>query len=142
MAPGDSVQRGDLLFETLDGSFDGLYMSGADITAPCDGTVASLPYAQGATLAKDAVAATLYTRESMCVSAEIPEENLKDLHEGDEVSIALSTDETHRYPGVVRMVSGVASADTANGVTFTAIIDFTPDEAVRYGSSVLVETAE
>ncbi|MBR1407705.1 MAG: HlyD family efflux transporter periplasmic adaptor subunit [Clostridia bacterium] len=139
---GQKVKRGDLLMETLTGDFDGLYMSGADITAPCDGTVASLPYGQGTTLTKNTVAATLYTKESMCVSTEIPEENLRDLREGDEVSIALSTDETHRYPGVVRMVSGVASADTANGVTFTALIDFTPDEAVRYGSSVLVETVE
>ena len=139
---GQKVKRGELLMETLTGEFDGLYMSGADITAPCDGTVASLPYGQGTTLAKNAVAALLYTSESMCVTAEIPEENLRDLHEGDRVQIELSTDETRRYEGTVRMISGVASEDTGAGVTFTAIIDFTPDYAVRYGSTVLVETAE
>ena len=76
------------------------------------------------------------------MTAEIPEENLRDLHEGDRVQIELSTDETRRYEGTVRMISGVASEDTGSGVTFTAIIDFTPDDAVRYGSTVLVETAE
>ena len=35
---GDTVKKGDLLFETLDGSFDGLYMSGTQIAADVAGT--------------------------------------------------------------------------------------------------------
>ena len=139
---GQEVKRGDLLMEVLNGSFDGLYMSGENITADADGTVANIPVSQGSTITKNAVAATLYARDDMCVEAEIPEENLKDIREGDRVTVSLSTDETHKYEGVVRMISGVASQNDSGAVTFTAWIDFTPDDAVRYGSSVLVETKE
>ena len=142
VADRQSVKRGDLVAEVLMGAFDGLYMSGADILADCDGVVATLPYNEGVTIAKNAVVATLYTQDDMCVEAAIPEENLKDIHEGDRVKIELATDETRRYEGVVRMISAVGSKDDAGAVTFTAWIDFTPDDAVRYGSSVLVETIE
>ncbi len=136
-----AVKRGDLLVELLIGKFDGLYMSGADIVAPREGTVAEIAVSEGATIAKDAVVAKLYTRDSMCVTAEIPEENLRDIAVGSRVRIKLSTDESREYEGTVRMISGVATADSSP-VTFTAWIDFTPDDAVRYGSTVTVETEE
>ena len=138
---GQAVKRGDLLVELLIGKFDGLYMSGADIVAPREGTVAEIAVSEGATIAKDAVVAKLYTRDSMCVTAEIPEENLRDIAVGSRVRIKLSTDESREYEGTVRMISGVATADSSP-VTFTAWIDFTPDDAVRYGSTVTVETEE
>ena len=90
---------------------------------------------------RDAVVAKLYTRDSMCVTAEIPEENLRDIAVGSRVRIKLSTDESREYEGTVRMISGVSTADSSP-VTFAAWIDFTPDDAVRYGSTVTVETEE
>ncbi len=101
--------------------------------------------------------ATIYTQDSICVTAEIPEENLKDIREGDTVELSLAVDETHKYEGTVRMISGVktekkktttdSSGNTTttvddSNVSFTAWIDFTPDEAVRFGSTMLVEKAE
>ena len=138
---GQAVKRGDLLVELLIGKFDGLYMSGANIVAPREGTVAEIAVSEGTTIAKDAMVARLYTRNSMCVTAEIPEENLRDIAVGSRVRIELSTDESREYEGTVRLISGVATADSSP-VTFTAWIDFTPDDAVRYGSTVTVETEE
>ena len=141
VSEGQAVKRGDLLLELLTGKFDGLYMSGADIAAPCEGTVAEISVSEGATVAKDAVVAKLYTRDEMCVTAEIPEENLRDVAVGSRVRIELVTDESREYEGTVRLISGVATANSSP-VTFTAWIDFAPDDAVRFGSTVTVETEE
>ena len=85
--------------------------------------------------------AVLYRREDMRVSAELPEDSLDQLSEGDSVHIELSADESREYTGTVTMISGVASQSTGE-VTYRVLIDFTPDDAVRYGMSVVVETLE
>ena len=141
---GQHVNRGDLLMELLTGDFDGLYMSGADITSTVTGTVATITPSQGDSVTKNSVVATVYTRDSMVVEAELPEDNLKDIHEGDSVTIKLATDESKSYEGTVRMISGVAtsSTSTSSEVTFTTWIDFEPDDNVRYGTSVIVETKD
>ena len=81
----------------------------------------------------------------------------KGIREGDTVELSLAVDETHKYEGTVRMISGGktekkktttdSSGNTTttvddSDVSFTAWIDFTPDEAVRFGSTMLVEKAE
>lgn len=66
---GDVVARGDLLFETLSGEFDGFYMSGNQILAEMDGTVAQLNLSQGDRIEKDSVAAVLYPSGSMRIEA-------------------------------------------------------------------------
>ena len=138
---GQSVRRGDLLVELLPGRFDGLYMSGADVASPAAGTVGEVAVSEGVTVAKDAIVARLYTKDATCVTAEIPEENLSDIRPGSRMRISLTTDESHAYVGTVRLVSGVAT-EGSQPPTFKAWIDFTPDDAVRYGSTVTVETLE
>ena len=140
---GDAVRKGDLLMETLDGTFDGLRMTGVDIKAGQEGVVAALNASQGSPIAKDSVAAVLYRREDMRVSAELPEDSLDELREGDPVHIELSADESREYTGTVSMISGIATENAAGGeVTYRVLIDFTPDDAVRYGMSVVVETLD
>ena len=120
---------------------DGLYMSGADVASPAAGTVGEIAVSEGVTVAKDAIVARLYTKDATCVTAEIPEENLSDIRPGSRMRISLTTDESHAYVGTVRLVSGVAT-EGSQPPTFKAWIDFTPDDAVRYGSTVTVETLE
>ena len=140
---GAAVKKGDLLLETLDGTFDGFVMTGADITAGQSGVIAEIRAEQGSAVTKDSVVAVLYGPDSMRVSAQVPEDSLDEIHAGDTVHIELAADESKSYEGVVRMISGVATASEAGGeVTYRALIDFTPDEAVRYGMSVVVETIE
>lgn len=139
---GDTVKKGDLLMETLTGTFDGYRMTGTDITADQEGVIATLNATQGSPITKDSVVAVLYKREDMRVSAELPEDSLDELHEGDSVHIELSADESCEYTGTVTMISGVASESAGGEVTYRVLIDFTPDDAVRYGMSVVVETLE
>lgn len=148
--PGDAVHRGDLLFETLDGTFDGLYMSGSEITAGIDGTVCQLNAQQGGTVQKDEVVAVLYPEGAMRIEASVEEANLTSIRVGDPVSIELiwNQDEEVTYPGTITGISAIADssesqgAETESAVTYTVYIDFTPDENTRYGMSAVVTTQD
>lgn len=147
---GQWVERGDLLFETLSGSFDGLYMSGSQILADISGVVAQVNAQQGTALEKGSVAAVLYAPESMVIEAQISEANLGSVHTGDAVSIELlwNQDTEQQYSGTISMISSVANATetSAEGgsteVTYDVWIDFTPDENTRYGMTAIVTTQE
>ncbi|MBR1409434.1 MAG: HlyD family efflux transporter periplasmic adaptor subunit [Clostridia bacterium] len=139
---GQSVKKGDLLLETLTGEFDAYEMTGAEIAAGSRGVIAELKAEQGAQVAKDSVVAVLYDRAAMRIAAEVPEDSLGEIAAGDNVHIELAADESKTYEGTVKLISGVASTGTSGEVTYRALIDFTPDDAVRYGMSVIVETME
>ena len=157
--PGDRVERGDVLFETLDGSFDGLYMSGNVIAADCDATVAQVNAQEGGSVQKGEVVATLYPDGAMRVEASIEEANLACIAVGDPVSIELvwNQDEEVTYPGTITMISAIADSASASSasagmdsaaatssdtVTYTVYITFTPDENTRYGMSAVVTTLD
>ena len=152
VSDGDAVSRGDLLFETLDGSFDGLYMSGAEIKAGVAGTVSRVNAEQGGNLQKGSVAAVIYPDSAMRIEAQVEESNLGSIAVGDPVSIELlwNQDEEVTYSGVISMISAIAdeSASAASmdsgdtSVTYTVYVDFTPDADTRYGMSAVVTTLE
>lgn len=148
--PGDAVRRGDLLFETLDGTFDGLYMSGSAITAGIEGTVSQLNATQGSTVQKDEIVAVLYPEGAMRIEASVEEANLSSIHVGDPVSVELiwNQDEEVTYPGTITGISAIAnaaeaqSAETESAVNYTVYVGFTPDENTRYGMSAVVTTQD
>jgi len=150
VSAGDTVHRGDLLFETLDGSFDGLYMSGSEITAGINGTLSQLNAQQGSSIQKDEVVAVLYPEGAMRIEASVEEANLSAIHVGDPVSIELiwNQDEEVAYPGTITGISAIADSsetqggETGSAVTYTVYIDFTPDENTRYGMSAVVTTQD
>ena len=147
---GDSVRKGDLLFETLEGSFDGYYMSGSQILATADGVVSQVSLTQGGRLEKGSVAAVLYPEGAMQIQAQIAEANLGLIHVGDPVEIELNwnSDAEVRYSGVISMISAIADSssgegmDSSESVTYTVYIDFTPDADTRYGMTAVVSTLD
>ena len=141
VANGDRVKRGDLLLETLDGSFDGLYMSGTTVTAGSSGVLGSLNVNQGGSVQKNAVVAVLYPLDGMRVEATVPEDSRSEIKPGDRVLIELESDESRTYDGVVTMVSAVAEQG-AGEVSYKVLVSFTPDEYAHFGMGVLVTTLE
>ena len=142
---GDTVQKGDLLFETLDGSFDGLYMSGAQITADAAGTIAQMNLSQGGKAEKNSVAAVIYPEGKMRIEALVNEYNLSEIALGDKVNVELiwNQDAEVNYEGTVSMISGIAAEGGENGeVSYTVYVDFTPDANTRYGMSAVVSTMD
>ena len=141
---GDQVSRGDLLFETADGSFDGLYMSGMQVYCGVEGIVSQVQAQQGSAVQKDSVMAVVYPLDAMTVVAEVAEDDLAYVAQGDAVSIELNwnQDEEITYPGTVSMISGIATEGETGEVTYKVYIDFTPDENTRYGMSAVVSTLD
>ena len=144
---GDSVAKGQLLFETLSGDFDGLYMTGCDILASVDGTVYAVNAQQGQSIDKNSVAAVLYPADAMQITAQVDEEDLRGIEVGGAVSIELiwNQDEDAAVPGKISAVSALAneSAGQEDGaVTYDVTISFSPDASTRYGMSAVVTTVD
>ena len=145
VSDGDTVERGDLLFETLEGAFDGLYMSGCEVTSPIDGYVAALNTSVGATVAENSSVATLYPTDAMRIEASVLESDLGSIAVGDAVTIELNwnQDDEVSYPGTVTMISAIADPDATEGeASYTVYIDFTPDADTRYGMQALITTVD
>ena len=154
---GDTVERGELLFETVEGPLDGLYAMDNAIVSNVAGVVASVDVTPGSAAAKGAKLITVYPEGSFQIEMLVSELDLRDLREGDKVSIEFDwdTEGTQRAEGVVESIShvnagaggdgaGASSSSSSAMAQYSAYINFdasaTPD--VRLGMSVIVYTAD
>lgn len=141
--PGDTVKRGDLLFETLSGTADGVLTSGSAIVAGVDGVVASVNAAQGEALAEDAVVAVIYPADAMQIEGTVDESDLGSVHVGDKAVVTLSWNEDSEvtYVGEVAWIAAIAesSAAESTATSYRVVVTFTPDADTRYGMNATVE---
>lgn len=141
---GDSVERGELLLETVSGTLDGLYAPETKVVSDIKGVIASVDADNGASVEKGAKIATIYPEDAMQVSMVISESDLMDVHVGDTASIEFNwdADGERRFDGVVSSISYVnekkQEGSTGNAAEYMVYVDFTPDETVRLGMTVVV----
>ena len=138
---GDFVERGELLFETVDGLLDGLYAPDGRVTAPVTGVVASVDTASGESVSKGASVIKVYPTESMQIELSIPEEDVFEITEGIPVEIEFywDNDESMNYKGVISSISHLSEETSGSEKTsYKAYVTFQPDERVRLGMSVIV----
>lgn len=136
---GDSVSAGDVLFETLDGTWDGLYAAGTDVAAAVSGIVESVSVSAGDTVKKGDTLAVIHPDGSLYVSFSVPETDLGSVKEGDSVELEFvwKDDETARIPATITWLSHIS--DSASGDTaYEARAAFTPDADTRLGMNVIV----
>ncbi len=140
---GDTVQRGQLLFETVQGDFDSPELARAEIRAGVDGVVASLSVSQGSTLSQSGLVAEIYPKNAVWVVAKVSETDLKELSLGEKVKVELdwNQDQEISYDGTVEMISALGTVGEEN-TTYPVYITFTPDENTRYSMTALVTTLE
>ena len=142
---GDAVERGQLLFETVDGTLDGLYSPGAEIPATASGIVASVDAGAGASVEKGGKIATIYPDDSLQVEIPVVESDLGSIYVGMPVVIEFSWDVElqTRFDGTVTRISYLnTAAEGSTEPSYTACVAFTPDEHVRLGMTVLVYAQE
>jgi len=141
---GDRVSRGDLLFETVTGEFDGLYATSNRILSDVGGVVASVNTSAGANVNKGDTLLTVYTMDSLQIEITVDEYDLTTIHEGDPVTISYNYDEskTETTTGVVSMISHISSSANAGEASYLAYIDFEPDSDVRIGMTVVASTID
>lgn len=139
VSPGDSVERGQLLFETVEGTLDGLYAGESTIVSDLSGIVASVDLQNGAAVTKDANLITVYPFENLQIEAQVNVLDLGEIHEGDAVEIEfdLDPDSLRRYAGKVESISYLATGE-GNQKYYSAYISFEADEHVRLGMPAIV----
>ena len=139
---GDFVERGELLFETVDGLLDGLYAPEGRVLAPVTGVVASVDTTSGASVSKGDALIKIYPSDSMQIEFSVPEEDLFDLSEGEAVEIEFywDDDESMNYKGVISSISHLSEETTSasDKTNYKAYVSFQADERVRLGMSVIV----
>lgn len=143
VSPGESVERGQLLFETVEGTLDGLYAGDSEIVSDISGIVASVDAQNGAAVAKDASLITVYPFDRLQIEAKVNVLDLGAIREGDEATIEfdLDPDNLRRYPGRVESVSYVATGE-GNQKFYSAYISFEADAYVRMGMPAIVYLGE
>ena len=141
---GDHVERGEVLFETVEGVLDGLYAMDNTIYSPMDGIVATVDAVQGSSVEKNGKLISVYPEEALQIAIKVSELDLKEIHEGDRVSIEFEwdMDGTRQVQGMVSSISrvGEEQTDKTSDAQYTAYVDFTPDETVRLDMTVSVYT--
>ena len=138
---GDQVKRGDLLMETLNGTFEGYEMTGTSVTAAEEGVIVSTSADAGTTVNKGDIVIQIAPISGMRVEAAVSADDRKALKAGDKVTIELEADESISYEGTVRYITEMPEEETEE-TTYKAVIDFTPDGNVYFGMPVVVTTPE
>lgn len=136
---GDEVERGQLLFETVEGEIDALVSMDDIIRSTLDGVVAEMKVEAGRKVAKGDVLLTVYRTEDYQVQFSIPEEELGNVRVGDSALLYFdwNEDKSAPYSGTVTEVSYV-SEEGDGEVTYSGYIAFTADDSVRLGMNVSV----
>lgn len=144
---GDRVERGELLFETVEGALEGLYAVDNTIVSPIDGIVAEVKAEQGTNIEKNAALISVYPRDSLQIEIKVSELDLNELHEGDKVTIEYGwdLDGTQQLDGIVSRISYVVEGEQTEKSTdaqYSAYVSFTPDDSVRLGMTASVYTLD
>lgn len=138
---GDAVKRGDLLMETLSGTFEGYEMTGTSVKAEEEGVIVSVAAEAGAAVNKGDIVIQMAPVSGMRAEAAVTADDRQALKAGDKVLIELEADESISYEGTVRYITEMPEEGTEE-VTYKAVIDFTPDGNVYFGMPVVVTTPE
>lgn len=137
---GEAVERGQLLFETVSGSLDGLYATANEFRSTLDGIVATANIEAGSSVNKGDALLTVYPQDDLLIQIAISEYDLNTIAEGDAVTFTLNYQESatlKTYDGVVDMISYLGT-DENGEVSYTAYVAFDGSDAIRLGMTAAV----
>jgi multidrug resistance efflux pump len=155
---GEEVERGQLLFETVEGTLDALGEYSDVVTSDVSGVIAKINVTAGQKVSKGDVLLTVYQQDSYQIEFSIDEDLLSVVHVGDTVNIVFNWNEEtgNVIQGTVTGISYISesSASTTTGQSgsdttsetsatkYTGYIAFQADDTVRLGMSVTVSTID
>ena len=144
VSAGDKVEKGQLLFETVDGLLDGMYAMDNTILSDVSGVVATADAMVGTSVSKSGSLITVYPRDKFQIQMSVSELDLQEIEEGSKVFIEFEWDnrQLRRYKGQVEEISYLNTTGLdgigSGRVEYAAYVSFTPDDSVRLGMSVIV----
>lgn len=134
---GDAVQKGDLIYETVEGSF----LPGAErldeIAVPEDGVIAEMKVGRGQEIDDKTVVALLYPDAQMRVRALAPESALSDYRVGDTVYITGQSGKT--WMGIIEKISQIPEeSENPYDRFYPLYITVAKNDGLYYGMNVTV----
>lgn len=143
VSQGEKIERGENLFETVEGVLDGLYAMDSEIVSDVAGVIAEVDIKNGGSVSKGSNMLTVYPLDSFRIEISVSERELAEIKPGDKVYIEFDwdIDGTARREGVVDSISYVAEGDDAVA-EYKAYISFETDPDVRLGMSTVIYMAE
>ena len=145
---GDFVERGENLFETVEGVLDGLYAPSGKIISPVNGIVSSVSKGRGETVAKNEILLKLIPTDSLQVEFLVQEADLFLLKEGQKVRMELywDTEPGRTYDGEITRISHIQEAvkegSSSDRQTYKAYASITADEQLRPGMTVMISVPQ
>ena len=139
---GDYVERGQLLFETVEGMLDGLQALDSRVRSPVKGIVSSVDKKDGETAAKGDILMKIMPVSELRVEFEVPEADLFLLKEGQQVSTELfwAREAEAAYPGRIISISYVPTEnkESKDRKTYKAYASLEADERIRPGMTTQI----
>ena len=142
---GDFVERGELLFETVEGVLDGYYAPDNNVRSPVTGVVSEVAKAAGDTVAKGETLMKVVPSKSFLVQFDVPEGDLFSLKEGETVTMELRWDNTAEriYKGKIVSIARMSEAqksetEKSDKKVYKAYASFEADENIRLGMTMLI----
>lgn len=152
---GEDVERGQLLFETVEGTLDALGEYSDTIQSDVSGVISEIKATAGEKVSKGDVLLTVYQQDSYQIEFSIDEDLLNVVKVGDTMNIVFNwkEDSGETVQGTVTGISYVSadsssqSTDTTTTTTsstpkYTGYIAFHADDSVRLGMSVTITTID
>ncbi len=137
---GQQVSTGDLLFETIEGSFVPGTAQMNVIANDQSGAIAAVNTGKGKTVAADEAVIEFYPDAGMRIIVSVPEGDLSRVEPGMTVQYMLpgQEDSAELRTGTVEKVSLLPDEDTTYGTTYTVSVIPETVEHLRYGLTVTV----
>ena len=144
---GAQVKKGDVLFETVSGTYPVEVKSLTQVTAPVDGVISSISLSKGSTLSSGASVAEIYPDDSLRIKASVPESSLALFTVGKEVSIELNYLDNGELTvsGVIEKVSRIGAASTSadsDEAVFSVYIIPASTDRLYYGLHAVVSVSD
>ena len=143
VAEGDFVERGEALFETVEGTLDGLYAPESGILSPVKGVVTAVEKNSGDTVAKGDTLIKIAPEDAFLVQFDVPESDVFALKAGQEVNMELYWADAsgERYPGTISRIAYMTEEvkeGTSTRKIYRVLASFKPDETIRLGMTMVV----
>ena len=139
---GSEVKKGDVLFETLSGSYSGRTGQLGQICVQEDGVIASVSLNAGSTVESGSAVAELYADSRMRVECMVPESELDNFQPGDAVNMEFIyiEDGALTATGRVEKVSRVGSQSGDESEESVYRVQIVPDttDGLLYGMTAVI----
>ena len=144
---GAQVKKGDVLFETVDGTYASMKSDLTKISAPADGIVSSISLLKGSALSSGGTVAEIYLNDGMRIEASVSESDLQFFQEGNAVRIEFNYLEDGEFSisGIVEKISRIGVKDSGSDseeAWFSVLIRPESTESLSYGLHAVVTTVD